>query len=94
MKSGKERHLPNSVTLVVDCTEGNQGIPMIRMFVEVFSSILGIALGALVIIVAAKAGQWGLDAFGFWGGVIIFPIVLLGGTGLLYLWLREGEGGA
>ncbi len=62
---------------------------MIRMFVEVFSSIPGIALGAVVVIAGAKAGLWALDTLGFWGGVIVFPIVLLAGTGLLYLWLGD-----
>lgn len=67
---------------------------MIRMFVEVFSSILGIALGAVVIVVAAKTGLWALDAFGFWGGIAAFPAVLLAGTGLLYLWLGDsGDNG-
>lgn len=64
---------------------------MIRMFVEVFSSILGIALGAVVVVAAAKAGLWGLDAYGFWGGIVAFPVVLLSGTGLLYLWLGNGD---
>lgn len=66
---------------------------MIRMFVEVFSSILGIALGAVVIIAAAKAGLWALDAIGFWGGVLVFPVVLLAGTGLLYRWLGGDDKG-
>lgn len=64
---------------------------MIRMFIEVFSSIVGIALGAVVIIAAAKTGLWALDAFGFWGGVLAFPVVLLSGTGLLYLWLGGSD---
>lgn len=64
---------------------------MIRIFVEVFSSVLGIALGAVVVFAAAKAGLWGLHAWGFWGGIVAFPVVLLSGTGLLYLWLGGGK---
>lgn len=63
---------------------------MIRMFAEVFSSVLGIALGAVIVFAAAKAGLWGLDTWGFWGGIIAFPVVLLSGIGLLYLWLGGG----
>ncbi len=66
---------------------------MIRMFVEVFSSIPGIALGAVVVIAGAKAGLWALDAIGFWGGILAFPVVLLAGTGLLYLWLGSDDEG-
>ena len=64
---------------------------MIRVFVEVFSSVLGIALGAVIVFAAAKAGLWGLHNWGFWGGVIAFPAVLLSGAGLLYLWLGNSD---
>jgi hypothetical protein len=72
---------------------------MQRFFFEVLGSALGLAMGAVIVFLSAKAGLWAFHTFGFWQGCGAFLMVLLGGTGLLYLWLGgddkgPGDGGA
>lgn len=64
---------------------------MIAALVQIFGSVLGLVLGAVIVVAAARAGLWGLHAYGTFAGCAAFLVVLLGGTGLLYLLLGSRD---
>lgn len=64
---------------------------MLQSIINIFSSVLGIILGAVILIFSANVGIWATDAWGFFAGCLGFLLSLLIGTLMLYIALGGEE---
>jgi len=67
---------------------------VLQSLISIFSSVLGIILGAVILIFSANVGIWAMDAWGFFAGCLGFLFSLLIGMVMLYIALGGEEEGA